>query len=163
MELPAGNPPCRVFLLGPMTVLDRTGAVCTPKGQKVRALLAMLALAPRGARSRVWLRDKLWSDREEEQAGANLRQALTEWRRALGPAAQDILVADKNTISLQMSSVWVDVRALHEDGPSRLEASGLRQLCVLAQAIARALDLHHHRAVEQAVEERGGHNVNAGV
>ena len=95
MNSQQADPLCRIFLFGPLTVQDRAGTVRTPRGQKVQALVAMLALAPRGARSRVWLRDKLWSDRQEEQASASLRQALTELRKALGPLAQDILNAER--------------------------------------------------------------------
>ena len=111
MNSQQADPLCRIFLFGPLTVQDRAGTVRTPRGQKVQALVAMLALAPRGARSRVWLRDKLWSDRQEEQASASLRQALTELRKALGPLAQDILNADKNTVSLDLDRVWTDIRA----------------------------------------------------
>lgn len=124
-NLPAGMV-CRVHLLGPLQVTDAAGRDYTPLGPKVRALLALLALSPRGSRSRVWLRDKLWSDRREEQGGACLRQALSELRKALGRMAEEILVADKNTISLSLERVWIDVRdgekaGMLEDGSDLLE------------------------------------------
>src|SRR5690606_22752364 len=75
----------------------------TPKAQKSRALLALLALSPRGSRSRVWLRDKLWSDRGEDQASASLRQALLDVRKSLGPLADALLIADKHTVTLNLS------------------------------------------------------------
>src|SRR5690242_9648072 len=75
---------CYVYLLGSLAIHDTDGAIRTPKAQKARALVALLALAPRGARSRVWLRDKLWSESGEEQSSASLRQALTDVRRSLG-------------------------------------------------------------------------------
>ena len=49
----------RMYLLGPFALTDRTGASLAPRSQKAQALLAMLAVARRGARSRAWLRDKL--------------------------------------------------------------------------------------------------------
>jgi tetratricopeptide (TPR) repeat protein len=99
---------CYVYLLGSLAILDADGAVRTPKAQKARALVALLALAPRGARSRVWLRDKLWSESNEEQGGASLRQALTDVRRSLGEHADELLISDNYTVSLNLSRIYVD-------------------------------------------------------
>ena len=98
-----------MFLFGPFTVQGLDGQDLTPKSRKSRAILAMLAVAPRGSRSRVWLRDKLWSDRGEDQASASLRQALLDIRSALGPAAAHLVSADKHTVSLDLASLQIDV------------------------------------------------------
>lgn len=98
----------QMFLFGPFTVQGQDGSDLTPKSRKSRAILAMLAVAPRGSRSRVWLRDKLWSDRGEDQASASLRQALLDIRTALGPQAARALAADKHTVSLDLDCVLVD-------------------------------------------------------
>jgi len=98
----------QVYLFGPFTVLGSDGVDLTPKSRKSRAILAMLAVAPRGSRSRVWLRDKLWSDRGEDQASASLRQALLDIRTSLGPRAVQALRADKHTVTLDLASVRVD-------------------------------------------------------
>jgi tetratricopeptide (TPR) repeat protein len=97
-----------LFLFGPFTVRSPEGEDLTPSSRKACAILAMLAVAPRGSRSRVWLRDKLWSDRGEDQAGASLRQALLDIRKALGVRSARALTADKNTISLDLGAVRVD-------------------------------------------------------
>ena len=97
-----------MFLFGPFTVQGPDGADLTPKSRKSRAILAMLAVAPRGSRSRVWLRDKLWSDRGEDQASASLRQALLDIRSALGDRAAVVLTADKHTVSLDLAAIRVD-------------------------------------------------------
>ena len=97
-----------MFLFGPFTVQGMDGHDLTPKSRKSRAILAMLAVAPRGSRSRVWLRDKLWSDRGEDQASASLRQALLDIRSALGPAAAHLVSADKHTVSLDLAALHVD-------------------------------------------------------
>jgi DNA-binding SARP family transcriptional activator len=102
----------RIYLLGPLTVLDIIGRDCTPQGQKTKALVALLALGPRGSRSRAWLRDKLWSDRGEQQASGSLRQALAEVRKALSPLGANIVVSDNYTIALDLSRIWVDVHNL---------------------------------------------------
>ena len=107
----------RVFLFGPFTVLGPDGADLTPKSRKSQAILAMLAVAPRGSRSRVWLRDKLWSDRGEDQASASLRQALLDIRSSLDVVASQALRADKHTVTLDLALVRVD--ALDALSPDR--------------------------------------------
>jgi len=103
---------CGFFLLGPFAILDKQGNVITPKAQKTCAMLAMLILSPRATRTRVWLRDKLWSDRGEEQGAASLRQALLDARRSLGPLGPEIILADKKTISLDLSKINIDTEHL---------------------------------------------------
>ena len=105
----------RMYLIGPFAITDPEGKVLTPKSQKSQAILAMLAVSLRGSRSRVWLRDKLWSDRPEDQASASLRQALLDIRKCLGNA-RDILVADKNTVSLRMDRIRLDVDEILNEG-----------------------------------------------
>ncbi|TDW32386.1 hypothetical protein EV128_107255 [Rhizobium azibense] len=99
--------PFRMFLLGPFALVDAEGRSVTPKSKKAQALLAMLALSARGSRSRIWLRDKLWSDRSDDQAAASLRQALLDINKTLG-AARDLLIADKNTVWLDMDRLVLD-------------------------------------------------------
>lgn len=112
----------RMYLLGPFAIADDSGHSLTPRSQKAQAILAMLALSRRGSRSRVWLRDKLWSDRPEDQAAASLRQALLEIRKALGPA-RDVLLADKNTVWLDTERIILDVRDLRDSGDASELAS----------------------------------------
>ncbi|MBY3299858.1 SARP family transcriptional regulator [Rhizobium laguerreae] len=99
--------PFRMFLLGPFALVDAGGRSVTPKSKKAQALLAMLALSTRGSRSRIWLRDKLWSDRSDDQAAASLRQALLDIHKSLGPA-RDLLIADKNTVWLDTDRLVLD-------------------------------------------------------
>ncbi|PIO41326.1 SARP family transcriptional regulator [Phyllobacterium zundukense] len=107
----------RMYLIGPFAITDPSGKALTPKSQKSQAVLAMLALSLRGSRSRVWLRDKLWSDRPEDQASASLRQALLDIRKCLGDA-RDILLADKNTVSLRMDRIRLDIDEILTEGHS---------------------------------------------
>ena len=97
----------RMYLLGPFSLTDGKGKSVAPRSQKAQAILAMLALSARGSRSRVWLRDKLWSDRSEDQAAASLRQALLDINKALGPA-RNLIIADKNTVWLDMDRIVLD-------------------------------------------------------
>lgn len=74
--------------LGPFEVrLDGGPALAFPY-DKVRALLAYLALEP-GEHPREALAQLLWPDLEAEQARANLRRCVFDLRRCLGPAGSD--------------------------------------------------------------------------
>lgn len=123
------NPVCRIHLLGPFAAFGEDGRDLTPKSRKSCAILAMLALAPRGVRSRVWLRDKLWSDRHEEQASASLRQALAEIRRITKVHCPELLCFDKHTVSMNLDRVEVDLfRALARGGRDVLADRPLAEL-----------------------------------
>lgn len=86
----------------------------TPKGQKAKALLALVATAERGRRSRAWLCDKLWSDREPKQAYASLRQTLADIRKALGQFSERILETDLFEIKINLTAVAVDALIARE-------------------------------------------------
>ena len=94
-------------LTGIVSIRSETGVDRTPRGNKARALLAMLALSPKHVRTRTWLQDKLWSDRGPEQAAGSLRQALTEIRGALRE--------DKDVLKTDGRSVWLDESLIRFD------------------------------------------------
>ncbi|MFM7443633.1 MAG: hypothetical protein ACKO2N_06935, partial [Tabrizicola sp.] len=90
----------RVRIHGPFRVKDDAGTDVTPVGMKERALLALVLLSPGQRRTRAWLQDKLWSDRDPQQGSGSLRQALSNIRKALGRAG-DRLKADRTAIWLE--------------------------------------------------------------
>jgi tetratricopeptide (TPR) repeat protein len=92
----------RIILTGPFRVMSPHGTDVPIRSQKARGLLALLALAPRGLRARVWLQDKLWSDRGRDQAAASLRQALSQIRVELAPYG-DVLVATRDMVGLDLA------------------------------------------------------------
>jgi hypothetical protein len=94
----------QVFLTGPFRVVSPHGEDIPIRSQKSRGLLALLALAPHGKRTRVWLQDKLWSDRGRDQASASLRQALSQLRVELGPDA-GLLQASRDAVSLSLPAL----------------------------------------------------------
>ncbi|MEM8979198.1 MAG: SARP family transcriptional regulator [Pseudomonadota bacterium] len=117
------NPLLRLYLFGPFSLLGQDGTELAPKSKKSRAVLAMLALAPRGARSRVWLRHKLWSDKSEAQSAASLRQSLLEIRRSLGPIETRAFQTDQNTVTLNLDVVDIDLMQALK-GEAELSDSG---------------------------------------
>ncbi len=86
-------------IFGRFSLVDAQGIDRSPKGLKARGILALLALSQRHCRSRAWLQDKLWSDRETKKGADSLRQTLVEIRRALGPYAV-VLKADRENVAL---------------------------------------------------------------
>src|SRR5688500_16136270 len=70
-------------------------ALRTRKGLYVLALLAL-----RHGRSvdRAWVAELLWPESGPAEALANLRRALTDLRRALGPEARRIEAPTQNTL-----------------------------------------------------------------
>ncbi|MDQ1185923.1 hypothetical protein [Agrobacterium larrymoorei] len=80
-----------------------------PRSAKARGLLVLLATAPHYSRSRVWLQDKLWSDRDAKRGSDSLRQTLVEIRKAFGPY-QEILQADREKVAFDPSRFKVSYR-----------------------------------------------------
>jgi tetratricopeptide (TPR) repeat protein len=88
-------------LSGAFRFIDPTNANLAPKSRRGQAIIAMLAVAPGGRRSRIWLRERLWSTRSDEQAAPSLRQALSDIRRQLGTRWSAILGSDRHDIWLE--------------------------------------------------------------
>jgi hypothetical protein len=114
----------RLYVLGPFQLCDASNHAMPVRNRKAQALLALLALSPRGERSRVWLRDKLWSGSDERRSSTNLRQTLFELRRDLGNLADRALDFGTQTIALRPGRVWVDFQAVSAD-PQAFHALGL--------------------------------------
>ncbi len=101
----------QITLFGPFSVTSPSGRDVTPNGKKARALIAMLALAPQGRRSRAWLQDRLWSDKAQKQGRASLRQLLSELRKHLEAANCVILETGGDDIALNLRSVSIDIHS----------------------------------------------------
>lgn len=103
-------PPLTLHLAGPLRLVDDTGADRTPRGARARGVLALLGASPGHRRPRLWLQDKLWSEKEHEAGAANLRQCLSELRRDLGPW-RDVLVSEPGFLALDHALVAVRLAA----------------------------------------------------
>jgi TolB-like protein len=77
--------------------------------RKARALVAYLALRGDRGQSREKLAELLWGNSAEEQARANLRQALSSIRQALNIDRATYLVTDGDQISLVGQDIDLDV------------------------------------------------------
>src|SRR3954447_23982122 len=114
-----------VRLAGGLELRADGAELAPPASKRARAVLAYLALHP-GPHPRGRLAARFWPDVLDESARASLRVALTELRRALGPAA-GYLVATRDTVALDGPGLRVDTRAFAQaldagDATGALEA-----------------------------------------
>src|SRR5262245_10267714 len=108
MHMDTPTPPLlRVRMLGGFALMSVEGCDLTLPRRKLRALVALLALAPAGGWPRERLTAMLWGDREEEQARGSLRQALAELRRTLGDQA---IQSDRDTVSFNAGALHTDAQ-----------------------------------------------------
>lgn len=128
------NAMLRLHVLGPFRLCDAANRPIQLRSRKAQALLALLALSPRGERTRVWLRDKLWSTSDERRSSTNLRQILFELRRDIGPMADRAIEFGPQTISLRVGRVWVDRQAVETDA-SLFHGLGLNETTELLEGL----------------------------
>jgi tetratricopeptide (TPR) repeat protein len=121
-------PRLEIHLSGPFRIADGEGGDITPRGKRAKALIALLATAKNGVRSRKWIQEKLWSDRGPDQGAASLRQELTELRRHFKSAGVELISADREVIQLDLSSAIIDIHDTEGDAPTQDLLEGL-DLC----------------------------------
>ncbi len=111
---PAAPTRVRIVLVGPMQATGPDNEDLLPRARGARAILAALCLARGGAVPRARLTAEIWDSSSEKQAKANFRQALFKLTKAFGRHA-DLIVADRDGISLDVSQCWVDALAFRQD------------------------------------------------
>ena len=99
----------RVHVLGPLRVLDDSGAEIKLASRKSRALLAYLALCPSESHARDRLATLLWENADDELARTSLRQAVASLRKALPETFQSALVTTTDSVALDGNSLQCDV------------------------------------------------------
>lgn len=121
-------------LLGPMCLQRGGTPIALPRSRKVRALLAYLALAGRPA-TRSHLGELLW-DLPTDPRG-ELRWCLSKLRTVLDEPGRTRVVADGDSVSLDLSDVAVDVHEValaFERGLAALDPARLQALAGLFDA-----------------------------
>ena len=89
-----------VQVYGPLIIRWDDGCALRLPGAKQRAMIALLATAPGAARTRPWLQSQLWSDSDDQQGRANLRQALFQLHRALGDRFDAVIRTEGDVIAM---------------------------------------------------------------
>jgi DNA-binding SARP family transcriptional activator/tetratricopeptide (TPR) repeat protein len=118
----------RLTLLGDLRLITANGQDITPHSAKGRALLAYLALAPKGAADRGKIAGLMWSEGRDSKA--SLRQCVRELRNTLAAADVRILEADMHHIRLDVSKMWVDALELERLSESS-DVSNLERMVAL--------------------------------
>ena len=101
------EPSLRIRLFGPFALSWAGGEEIDLRSAKLKALLALLATAPDGMRTRSWLQDMLWSLSGPLHGRASLRQALSNLRRELGAACDLIVSTTNETVRLRQTCFTV--------------------------------------------------------
>ena len=99
----------KIFLLGSPRVIAADGTDITPKSQKAKGLIALLATPAGRVWSRAALQDKLWSDRSPVHGRDSLKKELSTLRKLLGGKDGNALAENGMTVQLREDAVRVDV------------------------------------------------------
>jgi DNA-binding SARP family transcriptional activator/TolB-like protein/Tfp pilus assembly protein PilF len=125
------RPIVRIHVLGSMRATTYLGADVLPRGKKARAILGYLSLAggERVPRSRI--ASMLWDRVPDPHGRTSLRQALRELASAMGSLADELILADRDTVALNAGLCWIDATAvLARETPSvGSSRSDLAALC----------------------------------
>jgi len=96
-------------------------------GTRERALLAHLAVSPKGSQPRRKLATLLWGDATDETLLDNLRTSLWRLRKALGDTEHGFIASDGEDIALDVAAFDVDALAFRrlaaQSGRTELEAA----------------------------------------
>jgi DNA-binding SARP family transcriptional activator len=128
-EVRPAQPIVRIHILGPMRATTCLGDEILPRGRKARALLGCLCLAAGARLQRRTLALMMWDRVPPDQAHASFRQAFRELVVSLGTLADELIVADRDTVRLNTDLCWIDALAITAPAPSRSMARGLAALC----------------------------------
>ena len=102
----------RLELLGTFCLYSPAGERIDIGSRKGMALVAMLAMAARGERTRTWLQDRLWGSRQKAQAQQSLRRELGNLRRLFPTGEEPIIHSDYERVRLDLTRCSVDALAL---------------------------------------------------
>lgn len=97
-------------LLGPFRLVKPGGERIEIPSKKGVAVIAMLAMAKDGERTRGWLQDKLWGKRQHVEARGSLRRELSNLRKLLNQGAEPLLICERDRVRLRIELIDIDAR-----------------------------------------------------
>ncbi|WP_052741718.1 hypothetical protein [Kiloniella litopenaei] len=95
----------KLRLYGTFSAEWSDGAKLNVRSTKLRAMIALLAMAPDMTRTRSWLQDKLWSLSGAELGRASLRRGLSDLKRAIGADFETLFDVCHDNIALNENVV----------------------------------------------------------
>ncbi|MBR1218929.1 hypothetical protein JQ557_13075 [Bradyrhizobium sp. U87765 SZCCT0131] len=105
----------QLSLLGPFRLSAPGGERVHVSSKKGMALVAMLATARDGERTRAWLQDRLWGSRQTHEAQGSLRRELLNLRKLLNQADDVVLICERDVIRLDVERIDIDIRSPRRD------------------------------------------------
>jgi TolB-like protein/Flp pilus assembly protein TadD len=117
--------PFTLRLLGAFRLRAPDGERIEIASKKGSALIAMLAMASEGERTRGWLQEKLWGARQHAQARSSLRRELSDLRKQLNTGAEPLLITEHDRVLLDLRQINVDARAVIYSGVEGAELGSL--------------------------------------
>src|SRR6476620_8529311 len=115
----------RVLLLGPVQIIRNGAQLPLPRSRKARALLAYLALAPRPV-TREKLCELFWDVADDPKS--ELRWCLSKLRPLVDGPTATRLIADRERVRIDTSSLDIDAVSLARDAQTTLTGGSLRDL-----------------------------------
>ena len=106
-------------LMGPFRLLTPGGERIEIPSKKGIALIAMLAMAEEGERSRGWLQEKLWGRRQHTERSGSLRRELSNLRKLLNQQAPPLLIFERDRVRISIDMLDVDARHVGSDSASQ--------------------------------------------
>lgn len=108
----------RLNLLGPFGLFAPDGRRVDIRSRTAVAMVAMLAMAPNGVRTRSWLQSRLWGSRAMAQAQSSLRRELANLAALLADHdGATLLSRGVQRIELDLDRIELDVLQLAVNGP----------------------------------------------
>jgi len=104
----------RLRLYGPFSAIWADGHALNLTSSKQIALLALLATAPDGMRTRTWVQGLLWSLSGSELGRASLRRALSDLRKTLGDDFDQVFKVSNTNICFRSDAY--EITGLPSDG-----------------------------------------------
>lgn len=103
----------RLDLIGPFGLFDPAGRRINVTSKKSMALIALLAMAPNGVRTRIWLQNMLWETRSTAQAQGSFRRELSTLIKLLDAhGAGFLLIREQARVSIALDRIDVDALSL---------------------------------------------------
>lgn len=94
-----------ISLFGTCAVQVVGGSGIEIRGAKHRALIAILATAPLGRRTRTYLQNTLWGQSDYDSGHQNLRRALSDLRKILGNDFDTIIHTTNSDVELDLEHI----------------------------------------------------------
>ena len=143
----------RVLLLGAFQIIRNGAQLPLPRSRKARALLAYLAMAPRPV-TREKLCELFWDVADDPKS--ELRWCLSKLRPLVNGPAATRLIADRERVRIDTSSLDIDAISLVRNAQTTLASGSLRESSVAKSLVPWRLSRRSFRRQGSTVRQLAG-------